>query len=293
MPDSDEMLSDLYSEYSICNALVGFGVIFTLTIEQLVFIASSKPHTMLIESSKSGKECQDDSKTAKDCQDECYCSTETGDARVMPLNEIENKGENFSNSSQKALIKQHVHENEDHHDHDHAAIALNALSSASSLKDLITAYAMEISTAMHSVIIGFDLGVLTQDDISTIRILFAVLVFHQFAEGLGLGSVIKTSEKQLGSTKIITFMFIFSCTVSIGLILGLAIKPGDESDLQKGLEGSVTAIAAGSLLYIALVELVGTYFNLPELEKEGWKKIVMLVLFTFGAVVMGIIGIWA
>lgn len=287
MPESNEMLTDLYEDYPISNALVGFGIIFTLTIEQLVFI-TFQPHSILVDT-KSGKEGSD-------------CSLELGVVSVVPAGEgsDDSKKDTSDKNYQKALVHTHDHSHHDHdhdhdghHDHDHAAMALNALTSAISLKDLITAYALEISTGIHSIVIGFDLGVLTNADLSTIRILFAVLVFHQFAEGLGLGSVIKTSEKQLGSAKIITFISVFSCTVSIGVILGLSIKPDDESDLQKGLEGSVTSIAAGSMLYIALVELVGIYFNLPELEKEGWKKIGMLGLFFLGAAVLGIIGIWA
>lgn len=282
MPDSDEMLSDLYDGYPLCNAFVGFGVIFTLTIEQLVFI-SCQTHDA--SSTHSGK--GDHVKVYSSAEEGGLSMVEKGKGEA---NDDDRKETNTEMSSQKALVETHCHH--DHEEHDHAAVALHALSAASTLKDLITAYAIEISTAMHSVIIGFDFGVLTQDDMSTLRILFAVLVFHQFAEGLGLGSVIKTSEKELGNAKIITFMIIFSCTISIGIILGLAIKPGDESDLQKGLEGTATSIAAGSLLYIVLVELVGVYFNLPELEKDSWKKLLMLTLFFLGAMVMGIIGIW-
>ncbi len=294
MPESNEMLTDLYEDYPISNALVGFGIIFTLTIEQLVFI-TFQPHSSMSnkESSKSSHTPEESVVSAVHCRNEENDDRKKDTTDPNYQNHDHDHDHDHDHSHHEHTHHDHDHNHDDHHDHDHAAVALNALTSAISLKDLITAYALEISAGIHSIVIGFDLGILTNSDLSTIRILFAVLVFHQFAEGLGLGSVIKTSEKQLGSAKIITFISVFSCTVSIGVILGLSIKPDDESDLQKGLEGSVTSIAAGSMLYIALVELVGIYFNLPELEKEGRKKIGMLGLFFLGAAVLGIIGIWA
>lgn len=191
-----------------------------------------------------------------------------------------------------------------HHLHDHNTLSLNDLVEANSFKDLMSAYALEISTAIHSIVIGFDLGVLS--DYKTIAILTAVLSFHQFVEGLGLGSVIKGSQKRLGRLKTMSFILVFSCTVSIGVIIGILIRPSslssssssssEESNptgIQSGVEGVVTSLAAGSLLYISLVEMISEYFNLPELEARGNMKSLMIFLFVLGFGAMNIIGIWA
>jgi zinc transporter ZupT len=177
------------------------------------------------------------------------------------------------------------------HDHDHAAMPLDDLLAANTFRELVSAYALEISTAIHSIIIGFDLGVLTS--VRTASILCVVLAFHQFVEGLGLGSVIKSSQQQLGTWKILSFVLIFSSTVSVGVLLGLLIKPSHETPAQSAIVGSATAIAAGSLLYISLVEMTSEYFNLPELEKKGKVKLLMLFLYCFGVGLMAVIGVWA
>ena len=46
-------------------------------------------------------------------------------------------------------------------------------------KDIMTAYIMEFSIAAHSIIIGINLGLLGEDDISSIVALMIALGFHQ------------------------------------------------------------------------------------------------------------------
>ena len=47
----------------------------------------------------------------------------------------------------------------------------------------------ECSVALHSIIIGFDLGSLGAEDISTITSLMIALAFHQYFEGFALGTI--------------------------------------------------------------------------------------------------------
>lgn len=202
------------------------------------------------------------------------------------------------------LTNSHSHEHHDHHDgkklittedtHDHDMIALDGLANADTMQDLVLAYALEMSTAIHSVIIGVNLGLLTDGEYNTISILLIALCFHQFVEGLGLGNVIENNKVSLGWPKIVVFIAVFSFTVSIGVLIGILTSASQATDSEEGAKGAATAIASGSLLYTSLVEMVGKYFgHSHQLEERPLQRMAMLSSFVFGFLIMAVIGVWA
>lgn len=195
----------------------------------------------------------------------------------------------------------HNHKSEcsEHLDHahipcEHELMALADLAKAETLQDLILAYALELSTATHSIIIGVNLGLLGSNEYSTISVLLVALCFHQFIEGMGIGNVIDSNRKSLGRNKIIIFVLIFSLTVSLGVMIGILTSSQDPTDSEEVAKGAATAIASGCLLYTSLVEMVGKYFgHTKELESSSKSRIGMLISFSLGFAFMAIIGIWA
>lgn len=181
------------------------------------------------------------------------------------------------------------------HDHaDHEALAVEDLARAESLQDLVLAYALEMSTAVHSIIIGVNLGLLGLDsDYDKVSVLLVALCFHQFVEGLGVGNVIESNKKSLGTTKIVIFVTIFSFTVSLGVLIGILTASQGESESQLAAKGAATSLAAGSLLYTSLVEMTAKYFEQPILNKQPCTRISMLFAFVVGFLFMAIIGVWA
>ena len=331
IPDAEEQLSELVPDYPLTNALVGFGIFMVLTIEQSILVWHSKTCSVHQcncapkESSSSEKQLElvdmtDDNDHDHDhdhghdhvhserCDHRehhrhvrCCPDEDQGDCKMHESHEFLDDHDHghdhqthychYHQHEEREDCKMHDHFDVTQHEHNHSTLPLDDLMAAESLKDLVSAYALEISTAIHSVIIGFDLGVLT--DLRSASVLCAVLAFHQFVEGLGLGSVVKNSQKALGTWKIISFILVFSGTVSVGVLLGLLIKPSGESPVQQGVVGSATAVAAGSLLHISLVEMTSEYFNLPELERRGPVKMAMLGLFFLGFGFMAMLGVWA
>ena len=56
---------------------------------------------------------------------------------------------------------------------------------SNSKKAFVKAIVLESSVAVHSIIIGFDLGTLgSEADVPTIRVLMIALALHQFFEGI-------------------------------------------------------------------------------------------------------------
>lgn len=284
MPDAEDKLSSLVGDYPLSNLLTAVGIVIVLTLQQITIALSSKN-----KSNKNEDAAHDDN----DHHESHEKKTNNMDAALVndkhtashrgSVNDYRSPSMEISMHAITAVI----------HDHDHGIAAFQDVMNAKTLKDLVNAYALEISTTVHSLVIGFNLGIMDDSDASGVATLMTALAFHQFVEGIGMGSVINTSRGQLGHSKIITFVAIFSCTISVGVFIGILASSGDESDAQLAVEGSVTAIAAGSLMYIALTELVSSYFNDPENESKWGLKGGMLVCFSAGIGIMAVIGIWA
>ena len=68
----------------------------------------------------------------------------------------------------------------------------------------------ECSITLHSVIIGFDLGILNDDNILTIKTLMIALGFHQFFEGFSLGTMIASIPKL---SPIAVFIYVIYVTI--------------------------------------------------------------------------------
>ena len=98
------------------------------------------------------------------------------------------------------------------------------IAGADSFKVIVKAYMMEISVAIHSVIIGITIGSMAgPEELSALRSFIVAICFHQFFEGVGLGTVIESARIEMGMSKIIIFALTFALTVPIGIIIGILI----------------------------------------------------------------------
>lgn len=172
---------------------------------------------------------------------------------------------------------------------------LGNLLKSSSLKDVVTCYIMEMSIAIHSFIIGVDLGLLGSNEKTTLITLIFAIAFHQFIEGVGLGTTISASRHSLGSRKLIVFVGIFSSTISIGIILGIVLKVSHDGESRRAIlaKGVANCFAAGSLLYISLTEMVSSYFANPSLAQKPLLRVYMVSSFALGCFAMTLLAIWA
>ena len=166
------------------------------------------------------------------------------------------------------VLETHAEENSSTSDHDHNHNhdhAIMMIADTDSLNVIVKAYMMEISIAIHSVIIGVALGgSVGKAELTTLIGLIIAICFHQFFEGLGLGIVIERARLQLGRKKMIIFALTFALTVPAGVVIGI-VTSGDEPaptidkttgkiipgtvDVNIGQEytlGSLNAIAAGT-----------------------------------------------
>jgi zinc transporter 1/2/3 len=131
-----------------------------------------------------------------------------------------------THSQELEVIESVAHASYGCHDHSHAILMV---AGTNSLSVLLKAYMMEISVAIHSIIIGIALGANNDpEELTALRAFIAAITFHQFFEGVGLGTVIEQARLNLGMPKMIIFALTFSLTTPIGIMIGIAITETNE-----------------------------------------------------------------
>ena len=158
-------------------------------------------------------------------------------------------------------------------------------------KALVKAYILEAGVAVHSVILGFGLG--TMSKTTAIEVLVIVLVFHQVLEGIGLGTVM--AETCLTARMKIVFAIIFGLTLPIGTLLGISIKQSAGNSPQGDIiEGIMNTLAAGSLVYTSMVEMIASefQFSVNAQKASGSMKGLMFMSLVGGFAIMSILAIW-
>lgn len=192
------------------------------------------------------------------------------------------------------------------HQHSHEIVATTDPDS----QNMVKAWIMEAAVAVHSVIIGFGFGILTQQEVGTIKILTTAFSIHQFFEGISLGSTVQDGLFNKYTTA--KFALIFASTFPVGAIIGIIIKSAEsntESDSAILTQGVANALAAGILLHTALCEMIPGDFESshhhhaphqplqPNQSKlvtpKGVLKFGMYTSLSIGFAVMAILALWA
>ncbi|CAH7689510.1 Zinc/iron permease [Phakopsora pachyrhizi] len=159
---------------------------------------------------------------------------------------------------------------------------------------LIGVAVLELGVVLHSAVIGLTLAVDSQ-----FKTLFAVVIFHQTFEGLGLGSRLS----QLKMIKKYNWLPVsagitYSLVTPMGLAVGLAIRNTYNPNSAKALivSGCLDSFSAGVLMYTGLVELLAHDFVFNErmlLKSSNGKLAFNFGSVLCGAVLMAILGRWS
>lgn len=176
--------------------------------------------------------------------------------------------------------------------------AIGMIAGSHSMNVTVKAYMMEMSVAIHSVIIGVDLGSQSGiDNLPVLRALMIAISLHQFFEGLGLGATLQEAQVQLGKSKIIIFIITFAMTVSIGVVIGILVTLKNEgaplTDDANYATGCLNSLAAGILIYVSLVEMAAEDFQAASIASNTTLKTKMMLALMLGAFFMAILAIWA
>ncbi|KXH28872.1 ZIP zinc/iron transporter [Colletotrichum simmondsii] len=144
---------------------------------------------------------------------------------------------------------------------------------------LIAIFILEFGVVFHSIFIGLVLA--TSDELV---VLLIVLTFHQFFEGLGLGSRLATATwPSHGRWWPHILAIIYGLSTPIAIAVGIAAQP-NSAKTQTLVNGIFDSISAGILMYTGLVELLAHEFMFnPQMRNSPLK----VQLFAFGCVALG------
>lgn len=160
------------------------------------------------------------------------------------------------------------------------------------LQRITSIFLLEFGIVFHSVFVGLSLAI-AGDEFKT---LFVAISFHQFFEGIGLGSRFALAPWP-HKLRMVPWLFslLYSLTTPLGVAAGLGVRHIylDNSVGALIVVGIFDSFCAGLLLYNCLVELMAPDF-LVDMQNASPKKVItsyaMLVLGTGG---MALIGRWA
>ncbi|KAL6839074.1 hypothetical protein ACP4OV_031128 [Aristida adscensionis] len=190
----------------------------------------------------------------------------------------------------------HVHTHATH-GHAHGSTALVAAvgggedDKESTLRHRVISQVLELGIVVHSVIIGISLG--ASEEPSTIKPLVVALSFHQMFEGMGLGGCIVQAKFNVRS--IVTMVLFFCLTTPVGILVGIGISSryNENSPTALIVEGLLNSVAAGILIYMALVDLLAEDFMNPKVQSRGKLQLGINVSMLVGAGLMSMLAKWA
>ena len=137
--------------------------------------------------------------------------------------------------------------------------------------------------SVHSIIAGVSLGL--EATLLSATAIFIAIIAHKGAAAFSLGVSLK--ENAFTARRHLWIIVFFAIMTPLGLGLGTAFAASLSSHAANGFEAIFDALAAGTFLYIAVVDIMEDVFKKAA---DRWTK---TLLIASGFSLMALIAIWA
>jgi len=127
-------------------------------------------------------------------------------------------------------------------------------------------YALIGALSVHSVFAGVTLG--AQDEFGRGLALFAGLIAHKAVEGLALG--VSLAGSGMPSSRGFSILGLFALLTPIGIALGAALAGILDAPGSRVFEAASLALAGGTFLYIASLDLMRDEYLKPGSAWQRW-----------------------
>ncbi|KAK3064391.1 hypothetical protein LTS18_007598 [Coniosporium uncinatum] len=159
--------------------------------------------------------------------------------------------------------------------------------------DTVGVTVMEAGVIFHSILIGITLVVAGDSFFIT---LFIVIVFHQFFEGIALGTCI-AALSSMPLLKKTLMAGAFALVTPIGMAIGIGVLNhfnGNDPSTIIAI-GTLDAFSAGILVWVGVVEMLAAdWFNGGPLVNAPIGRVLTAgIALVIGMVLMGLLGKWA
>ena len=139
-----------------------------------------------------------------------------------------------------------------------------------------------VTLSVHSVLTGIALGI--QSGISDVTILLIAILAHKGTAGIALGVSLQRSSFSKKTKALL--VVVFTVMTPIGILLGIAFSEIFQLRQREVVEAIFNALAAGTFLYIAALDIFAEEFIRPQ---QRWQK---FILTCSGFAIMAIVAIW-
>ena len=153
---------------------------------------------------------------------------------------------------------------------------------ATSEKHLVSPLLLLVVLSVHSVIAGVSLGL--EATLVSSAVIFVAIIAHKSSAAFALGASLKTVG--MTSRSIAGTIAFFSIMTPLGILLGSAFGAWATSLVATKVEAVFDALAAGTFLYVAILDIIEEVFENPE---DRCLKF-MLMTASFG--LMALIAVW-
>ncbi|KAG1857831.1 zinc iron permease [Suillus subluteus] len=226
---------------------------------------------------------------------ESRCSHDTHHERGFKLSSSYGP-EEFQQGIVTGIVNVHDRELHAEHGHSHTLDSEMEEVQIGKKRQIVGILVLQLGIMIHSVIIGLTLAITQGSEFTS---LLVAIIFHQLFEGLSLGiRIASLPSSDNGGIKYMailrsTLIMLFAVTNPAGIVIGLlAFKRGHDVVEMLLIQGIMSAISAGMLMYAACVEmLAGDFVMDPNLwRSELWKQALALVSLGAGVVAMALVG---
>jgi len=156
---------------------------------------------------------------------------------------------------------------------------VGAMSKERSVYPFILCFVLSI----HSIIAGTSLGL--EATLLSASAIFIAIIAHKGAAAFSLGVSLKESD--FPSFRHILIICFFAVMTPLGVVLGTTFSTILSSNATAGFEAIFDALAAGTFLYIAVVDIMEEVF---KQSRDRWIKVTLI---SGGFTLMALIAIWA
>jgi len=155
-----------------------------------------------------------------------------------------------------------------------------------SKESIVTALVFVVALSIHSVFEGLGLG--SEQDQHGLTALILAIVAHKLLEAFALGLSVFYAKFKWWQNLILLVIYATSTPVGVGI--GWGATSGSTTASTNLINGILVSIAAGSLLYIGLIEILPTEFNKRQTRKMMLLRCAFMI---FGWFLLALVAEWA
>ncbi len=130
----------------------------------------------------------------------------------------------------------------------------------------LSSYVLMAGLSIHSVLAGVALG--AQTELERTFAIFVALICHKSTEGFALG--VSLTRNHVAAAVASSLIWAFAIATPAGVALGAIATEFLEADFAMTFEASFSAVAGGTFIYIASLDMIGEEFSHGDQPLAKW-----------------------